>query len=97
MDIKSLNSPVVRKRVRPLGDQGALESRRVWVDVRRALRDGDVARATSHKRSLEERQRFEETQRQTRGEIYHSKLFELNKDTWLFKYLPDFARQLFLE
>ncbi|NWW46303.1 OSB11 protein, partial [Pedionomus torquatus] len=51
---------VTRKRVRPLEKQGPFESRRLWQHVTESLRDGDIDKATEHKRALEERQRNEE-------------------------------------
>uniref|UniRef100_A0A8B9GH42 Oxysterol-binding protein n=1 Tax=Amazona collaria TaxID=241587 RepID=A0A8B9GH42_9PSIT len=51
---------VTRKRVRPLEKQGPFESRKLWQHVTESLRDGDIDKATEHKRALEERQRNEE-------------------------------------
>ncbi|OXB73179.1 UNVERIFIED_CONTAM: hypothetical protein H355_007439 [Colinus virginianus] len=51
---------VTRKRVRPIEKQGPFESRRLWQHVTESLRDGDIDKATEHKRALEERQRNEE-------------------------------------
>lgn len=44
--------PVIRKRVKPLSKQGAMESRRLWNEVTNALGEGDISRATEHKRNV---------------------------------------------
>lgn len=44
--------PVIQKRVKPLSKQGAMESRRLWNEVTNALAEGDILRATEHKRNV---------------------------------------------
>lgn len=44
--------PVIRKRVKPIGKQGMMESRRLWNEVTNALAEGDISRATEHKRNV---------------------------------------------
>lgn len=47
LDVSTLR--VFRKRVRKLSEQSAYESRRVWKDVSSALRQGDVAMASTYR------------------------------------------------
>lgn len=44
------NLEIMKKRVRPLKNQGEYESRRLWQHVTNALRAGDINTATEHKR-----------------------------------------------
>ena len=39
----------VRKRVRPLTLQGDFESRKLWQNVTKSLKDNDINKATEHK------------------------------------------------
>uniref|UniRef100_A0A670JZF3 Oxysterol-binding protein n=1 Tax=Podarcis muralis TaxID=64176 RepID=A0A670JZF3_PODMU len=73
MDLTKLS--VTRKRVRPIEKQGAFESRKLWQHVTESLRDGDIDKATEHKKALEERQRNEERLRAETGEPWQTKYF----------------------
>ncbi|XP_048726382.2 oxysterol-binding protein-related protein 11 isoform X2 [Caretta caretta] len=66
---------VTRKRVRPLEKQGPFESRRLWQHVTESLKDGDIDKATEHKRALEERQRNEERLRAETEAPWSTKYF----------------------
>lgn len=76
--------PVTRKRVRPIEQQGAFESRRLWKLVTEALGEGDIDKATEHKRSLEERQRTEERHRTETEMSWHTKYFSKEGDGWVY-------------
>ncbi|PAA85385.1 hypothetical protein BOX15_Mlig007113g2 [Macrostomum lignano] len=75
-----------KKRVRPLSQQRAYESRRLWAAVTEALRANDIQRATEEKRKLEERQRHCERLRRERGIQFPVKYFvKDDEDNWTFK------------
>ncbi|NXP21337.1 OSB11 protein, partial [Scytalopus superciliaris] len=75
---------VTRKRVRPLEKQGPFESRRLWQHVTESLRDGDIDKATEHKRALEERQRNEERLRAETETPWCTKYFLKEGDGWVY-------------
>ncbi|TRZ19824.1 hypothetical protein HGM15179_007283 [Zosterops borbonicus] len=75
---------VTRKRVRPLEKQGPFESRRLWQHVTESLRDGDIDKATEHKRALEERQRNEERLRAETETPWCTKYFLKDGDGWVY-------------
>ncbi|XP_008934399.1 PREDICTED: oxysterol-binding protein-related protein 11 [Merops nubicus] len=75
---------VTRKRVRPLEKQGPFESRRLWQHVTESLRDGDINKATEHKRALEERQRNEERLRAETETPWCTKYFLKEGDVWVY-------------
>lgn len=87
------NIPMVcAKRVRPLGQQGPNESRRLWLDVSVALARGDVETATSHKRALEEQQRKDERERAACNITFPTRLFSSPApDHWVYNHLPPYA------
>lgn len=51
------------------------EIRKLWQHVTDALREGDIDKATEHKKALEERQRNEERLRAETGTPWHTKYF----------------------
>ncbi|XP_067405697.1 oxysterol-binding protein-related protein 11 isoform X1 [Emydura macquarii macquarii] len=75
---------VTRKRVRPLEKQGPFESRRLWQHVTESLKDGDIDKATEHKRALEERQRNEERLRAETEALWSTKYFAKEGDGWVY-------------
>lgn len=75
---------VTRKRVRPLEKQGPFESRRLWQHVTQSLKDGDIDKATEHKRALEERQRNEERLRAETESPWSTKYFVKEGDGWVY-------------
>uniref|UniRef100_A0A8C8SQE0 Oxysterol-binding protein n=1 Tax=Pelusios castaneus TaxID=367368 RepID=A0A8C8SQE0_9SAUR len=82
VDLRKLS--VTRKRVRPLEKQGPFESRRLWQHVTESLRDGNMDKATEHKRALEERQRNEERLRAETEEPWSTKYFVKEGDGWVY-------------
>ncbi|XP_066467938.1 oxysterol-binding protein-related protein 11 [Tiliqua scincoides] len=82
MDLTKLS--VTRKHVRPLEKQGPFESRKLWQHVTESLREGDIDKATEHKRALEERQRNEERLRAETGAPWHTKYFVKEGDGWVY-------------
>ncbi|XP_053260489.1 oxysterol-binding protein-related protein 11 isoform X3 [Podarcis raffonei] len=82
MDLTKLS--VTRKRVRPIEKQGAFESRKLWQHVTESLRDGDIDKATEHKKALEERQRNEERLRAETGEPWQTKYFVKDGEGWVY-------------
>ncbi|NXV87351.1 OSB11 protein, partial [Calonectris borealis] len=75
---------VTKKRVRPLEKQGPFESRKLWQHVTESLRDGDIDKATEHKRALEERQRNEERLRAETETPWCTKYFLKEGDGWVY-------------
>ncbi|XP_054828188.1 oxysterol-binding protein-related protein 11 isoform X2 [Eublepharis macularius] len=82
MDLTKLS--VTRKLVRPLEKQGPFESRKLWQHVTESLREGDIDKATEHKKALEERQRNEERHRAETGTPWHTKHFHKDGDGWIY-------------
>ncbi|XP_042330148.1 oxysterol-binding protein-related protein 11 [Sceloporus undulatus] len=82
MDLTKLS--VTRKRVRPIEKQGPFESRKLWQHVTESLRDGDIDKATEHKKALEERQRNEERLRAETGTTWCTKYFVKDGDGWVY-------------
>ncbi|XP_062972714.1 oxysterol-binding protein-related protein 11 isoform X1 [Elgaria multicarinata webbii] len=82
MDLSKLS--VTRKRVRPIEKQGPFESRKLWQHVTESLREGDIDKATEHKKALEERQRNEERLRAETGTPWHTKYFVKDGDGWVY-------------
>ncbi|XP_070564872.1 oxysterol-binding protein-related protein 11-like isoform X2 [Ptychodera flava] len=82
IDVTSL--PIIKKRVRPLSKQGLYESRKLWNNVTKALRQGDLDTATEHKRYLEERQRSEGKHRAETKTPWQTKLFHKSGEGWRY-------------
>ncbi|XP_060117405.1 oxysterol-binding protein-related protein 11 [Heteronotia binoei] len=82
MDLTKLT--VTRKRVRPLEKQGPFESRKLWQHVTESLKEGDIDKATEHKKALEEQQRNEERHRAETGIPWHTKHFQKEGDGWVY-------------
>ncbi|KAK7205958.1 Oxysterol-binding protein 6 [Myxozyma melibiosi] len=62
--------------VRPIEEQGALESRRLWLKVTNALARKDHTVATDEKFAIEDRQRQEAKAREEEGVECHPRLFK---------------------
>ncbi|XP_026563913.1 oxysterol-binding protein-related protein 11 isoform X2 [Pseudonaja textilis] len=82
MDLSKLS--VTRKRVRPIEKQGPFESRKLWQHVTESLRQGDIEKATEHKKALEEQQRNEERLRMETGTPWQTKYFVKDGDGWVY-------------
>ncbi|XP_070586613.1 oxysterol-binding protein-related protein 11 isoform X2 [Erythrolamprus reginae] len=82
MDLSKLS--VTRKRVRPIEKQGPFESRKLWQHVTESLRQGDIEKATEHKKALEEQQRNEERLRMETGTPWQTKHFVKEGDGWVY-------------
>ena len=65
--VDTKNMAIVKKLVKHLDQQDPFESRRLWKDVTRNLKNKDVDTATEHKRQLEQRQRDEAKDRKETG------------------------------
>ncbi|ANB12852.1 oxysterol-binding protein related protein OSH7 [Sugiyamaella lignohabitans] len=63
-------------KVRPIAEQGPLESRRLWEKVTNALGARDHTVATDEKFFIEDRQRAEARKREEDGVEFHPKLFK---------------------
>ena len=67
----------VQKQVRPLSQQGPLESRKVWLPVSSALFSKDYYKATKEKQNIEERQRQKAAERKANKQEFDSDFFKL--------------------
>ncbi|XP_077599897.1 oxysterol-binding protein-related protein 10 [Stigmatopora nigra] len=75
---------VTRKKMRPLDKQGRTESRRLWQDVTKSLKDGNLDEATEHKHGLEERQRADGRRRAADNKSWTPKYFTKEGDGWMY-------------
>lgn len=62
-------------QVKPVASQGVMESRRVWLNVSRALAQGDYARATEYKNQIEREQRIRRNQMETQRLLFQPQMF----------------------
>lgn len=67
----------VQKQVRPLSQQGPLESRKVWQPVSSALFSKDYTKATREKQNIEEIQRQKAAERKANKQEFNSVFFKL--------------------
>uniref|UniRef100_A0A8C8DX19 Oxysterol-binding protein n=1 Tax=Oryzias sinensis TaxID=183150 RepID=A0A8C8DX19_9TELE len=75
---------VTKKKLRVLEQQGRTESRRLWQHVTKALKEGNMDKATEHKHRLEENQRGEERQRAADNRPWTPKHFTKEGDGWIY-------------
>ncbi|KAF6735337.1 Oxysterol-binding protein-related protein 10 [Oryzias melastigma] len=75
---------VTKKKLRPLEQQGRTESRRLWQHVTKALKEGNMDKATEHKHRLEENQRGEERQRAADNKPWTPRHFTKEGDGWIY-------------
>lgn len=81
-------TPVQKKFVAKLEDQGPWESRKIWQNVTIALKKNppDHDEATVHKTALEDAQRERKKEREEKGTVYQPKHFFMNKEEkWIYK------------
>ncbi|KAJ1731659.1 Oxysterol-binding protein OBPa [Coemansia biformis] len=76
----SANEDVVPQIVADLHGQEPNESRNLWKDVTRAIREGDQDAATTYKSAIEERQRLDARERESCGERFVPRFFRLESD-----------------
>ncbi|KAI9506220.1 hypothetical protein BX070DRAFT_187214 [Coemansia spiralis] len=67
---------MAEKTVKPLEEQGEMESRRVWDPVATKMIQGKFSEATKLKRGLEERQRALAAERKANGQAFSPALFK---------------------
>jgi len=69
-------------------DMGDFESRKLWIEVTRALNEGDIDKATKAKAILEDRQRAEENERNEKNLIWQPRYFtyypDIGNGSWIF-------------
>uniref|UniRef100_A0A3P8P1S9 Oxysterol-binding protein n=1 Tax=Astatotilapia calliptera TaxID=8154 RepID=A0A3P8P1S9_ASTCA len=73
--IDTTKLPVTKKKLRPVEKQARTESRRLWQNVTKSLKEGNIDEATEHKHRLEECQRGEERQRAADNKPWMPKYF----------------------
>lgn len=74
--------PVIKKQVRSISSQETFESRNVWKEVTRALKQRDVNGATAAKSYIEQRQRDLLKGRLENGTKWKTRYFEATDDGW---------------
>ncbi|XP_073259098.1 oxysterol-binding protein-related protein 9-like [Porites lutea] len=82
--IDTLTMPTVVKTVKKTSKQEEFESRRLWKDVTKCLKEDDVESATGFKHKLEERQRAEARERKEKGTSWETKLFHEVGENWVY-------------
>ncbi|CAF3889287.1 unnamed protein product, partial [Rotaria magnacalcarata] len=83
-DTKS--TPVIKKNVRPLVEQGDFESRRLWKDVTFYLKSKQLDKATESKSLLEQRQREGAKERTDKTVKWQTKYFmESGEQKWSYE------------
>ncbi|KAI8891442.1 Oxysterol-binding protein [Backusella circina FSU 941] len=73
LDLTTLEKPV--PGVKPIEEQGELESRRIWQKVSEALKSGDYAAASTEKSAIENHQRALRKEREASAETWVPKHF----------------------
>ncbi|XP_054706374.1 oxysterol-binding protein-related protein 9-like [Uloborus diversus] len=76
--------PIIKKRVKPLGEQEIYESRKLWKDVTAALRIRNVEAATEAKFLLEQKQRQEAKDRLENKEKWETRAFHEIGENWMY-------------
>ncbi|XP_005740778.1 oxysterol-binding protein-related protein 10 isoform X2 [Pundamilia nyererei] len=82
--IDTTKLPVTKKKLRPVEKQARTESRRLWQNVTKSLKEGNIDEATEHKHRLEECQRGEERQRAADNKPWMPKYFTKEGDGWSY-------------
>ncbi|RKP13404.1 hypothetical protein BJ684DRAFT_10098 [Piptocephalis cylindrospora] len=78
-------SSIMSKEVAPLEEQEETETQRKWAKVTEALKVRDMDLATDEKTSIEDKQRADAKERETKEESWSPRFFELRDDQWHFK------------
>jgi len=79
-------TPVIKKNVRPIAEQGDFESRRLWKDVTYYLKSKQVDKATESKTFLEQRQREGAKERAEKSTKWQTKYFaESGEQKWSYE------------
>ncbi|CAB4069288.1 OSBPL9_10_11 [Lepeophtheirus salmonis] len=76
--------PIVPKVCKSIFQQKRNESRRMWKDVTRHLKEGDIDKATAAKFSLEQKQRENAAARKANSVEWETKLFKKVGENWQF-------------
>ncbi|CAF0780984.1 unnamed protein product [Didymodactylos carnosus] len=79
------NTPIIKKIVRPIKEQGEYESRHLWKDVTYCLKSKQLEKATDAKLLLEQRQREEAKERAEKSLKWQTK-DKKERPEWLTKY-----------
>ncbi|XP_006788103.1 oxysterol-binding protein-related protein 10 [Neolamprologus brichardi] len=82
--IDTTKLPITKKKLRPVEKQARTESRRLWQNVTKSLKEGNIDEATEHKHRLEECQRGEERQRAADNKPWMPKYFTKEGDGWSY-------------
>jgi hypothetical protein len=83
IDVNALHT--IKKQVKPISQQEANESRRLWKEVTAGLKFNDIDKATSAKQTLEQKQRDEAKERKEAGLEWRTKLFlKCQEDGWMY-------------
>ena len=79
-DVHKDGSKMAPKWVAPESEQDEYESRRLWLDLTKAIANKDMEAATTAKSAVENAQRELRTKREASGESYTPRFFELKGD-----------------
>jgi hypothetical protein len=80
-------TPVIKKIVRPIAEQGDFESRRLWKDVTYYLKSKQLDKATESKSLLEQRQREGAKERAEKSVKWQTKYFaESGEQKWSYEH-----------
>eukprot|EP00794_Sanderia_malayensis_P007857 gene7857-8707_t len=83
--VDTFNMPVVKKKVVSVPKQQPYESRRMWQDVTKNLKIGNIEQATAGKHKLEEKQRADAKERKEKNEKWQNRVFH-EKEHGVFGY-----------
>ena len=72
VDTKAI--PIIKKQVKPIGQQEEFESRNLWKEVTAALKAQDVSAATTAKFNVEQKQRELVKERQEKGSKWDNRV-----------------------
>ncbi|XP_071952553.1 oxysterol-binding protein-related protein 9-like [Antedon mediterranea] len=84
VDTKSMK--IIKKKLKPLPNQGEYESRRLWKDVTLHLKSKDMDQATEAKHFLEQRQRNEAKERKETGTTWQHKHFHEDGEIFVYNH-----------
>ncbi|CAG2100377.1 unnamed protein product [Medioppia subpectinata] len=80
VDTKTIR--IIKKQVKPIGQQEVYESRNLWKEVTAALKKQDVSAATSAKFNVEQNQRELVKERQEKGVKWDNRVFHSLGENW---------------
>lgn len=84
--VDTFSMPTVKKQVQSLGKQRPFESRRMWQEVTKNLKLGNIEKATEAKHALEEKQRADARERKETNAKWLNRDFDaLGNNVFVYK------------